>query len=315
MLATRVRSGLAETYHEGTVAVVGADGTLIASSGDLDRPFYLRSSAKPFQGLVSQKAGAGLEPIELAIACASHRGYPVHIALVEAILAGGGLDESALQCPPGWPIGSRAYRRVLKSGAERPTRIWHNCSGKHAGFLRACVAQGWPIESYLDPSHPLQLRIIEYVSELGELAVEPVGVDGCGAPVLRTSARAMALMFARLGADPALEPVFTAMHRYPALVAANGEEDASIATAIHAASKGGAEGCVGVALSDGVGIAVKSWDGLGDIAGVGAVAALEALKRLPAAATDYLTAIARPPVLGGGREVGRTEPKVEMVFA
>jgi L-asparaginase II len=125
----------------------------------------------------------------------------------------------------------------------------------------------------------------------------------------------MALLFARLGSNQELRPVFTAMHRYPALVASNGEEDASIATAVHAAAKGGAEGCLGVAMSDGLGVAVKSWDGLGDIAGVGAVAALETLKRLPAPATEYLEPVARPPVLGGGRPVGRTEPRVEMVFA
>ena len=314
MLATRVRSGLEETYHDGVVAVVAADGSLVASSGDIERPFYLRSSAKPFQGHISQQLGAGLEPIELAVACASHRGYPVHIAMVEAILAGGGLDESALQCPPGWPIGRRSRDALVRGGAGGPRRIWHNCSGKHAGFLRACVAQGWPIESYLEPSHPLQARIIEFVSELGEHDVKPVGVDGCGAPVLRTTARAMALLFARLGAEPMLRPVFAAMHRYPALVASNDEEDASIATAVHAAAKGGAEGCLGVALSDGLGLAVKSWDGLGDIAGVGAVAALGLLGRLPAAALEYLDPVARPPVVGGGREVGKTEPRIELAF-
>jgi L-asparaginase II len=196
-----------------------------------------------------------------------------------------------------------------------PKRIWHNCSGKHAGFLRACVARGWPLETYLDPSHPLQVRIIEFVSALGEHDVEPVGVDGCGAPVLRTTARAMALMFARLGSDPTLAPVFNAMHRYPALVASNGEPDSSIATAIHAAAKGGAEGCLGIALKGGVGVAVKSWDGLGEMAGVGAVAALERLDRLTPAAIDCLAPIARPVVRGGGQEVGSAEPRLGLVFA
>jgi L-asparaginase II len=259
-------------------------------------------------------SGAGLEPMQLAAICASHHGFPVHVALVESILAGAGLDESALQCPPGWPIGGLARDDLVRKGAGSPRRLWHNCSGKHAGFLRACVAQGWPIETYLQPDHPLQTRIIEFVSELGEYDVEPVGVDGCGAPVLRTTARAMALLFARLGAEPALAPVFTAMHRYPALVGSNGAADTSLAIATHAAAKGGAEGCLGVAFFDGVGVAVKSWDGLGDIAGVGAVSALHALGRLPAAAREDLEAIGRPPVMGGGKEVGRTEPRVEMVF-
>lgn len=315
MLAARVRSGLVETLHDGAVAVVDADGSLIASSGDIDRPFYLRSSAKPFQAFIAQDAGAGLAPVELAMACASHRGLPVHVAIVESVLAGAGLDSSALQCPPDWPLWAAARDALVGSGESGPRRIWHNCSGKHAGFLRACVAQGWPIESYRDPGHPLQVRIIDLISELGEYSVEPVGIDGCGAPAMRTTARAMALLFARLGSEPALRNVFDVMHRYPSLVAVNGEADAGIATAVHGAAKGGALGCLGVALVSGVGVAVKSWDGLGDIAGVGAVAALDSLGLLPAPARDWLAPVSRPPILGGGEVVGATEPRLELSIA
>lgn len=312
MLAARVRSGLVETLHDGAVAVVDADGSLIASSGDIDRPFYMRSSAKPFQAFVSQDSGAGLAPVELAMASASHRGLPAHIAIVESALAGGGMDASALRCPPDWPIRQSARDMLIGAGEREPRRIWHNCSGKHAGFLRACVAQGWPIDSYPDPAHPLQVRVIEVISELGEYNVEPVGVDGCGVPAMRTTARAMALLFARLGSDPSLRGVFDVMHRYPALIAANGEADAAIATAVHGAAKGGAQGCLGVGLASGVGLAVKSWDGLSDIAGVGAVAALDQLRLLPAPAKEWLEPVWRPLVLGGGEPVGATEPHLDL---
>ena len=67
-------------------------GELIASYGEIDRPFYFRSSAKPFQAAVSQACGAGLVREQLALACASHDGQPVHVALVESILAGAGLN-------------------------------------------------------------------------------------------------------------------------------------------------------------------------------------------------------------------------------
>lgn len=314
MLASGVRSGLVETFHDGTVAAVDSDGSLIASSGDIDRPFFLRSSAKPFQAHVVQESGAALTPIELAIASASHRGLPVHIALVEMVLARGGLDASALQCPPSWPISEPARDALLRAGQAIPRRIWHNCSGKHAGLLRACVAQGWPIDSYLEPDHPLQCRIIEYVSELGEYKVEPVGVDGCGAPVMRTTARAMALLFARLGADPSLREVFDGMHRYPALVSANGEADTAIATAVHGVAKGGAQGCLGIALASGTGIAVKSWDGLWSVAGVGAVAALDELRLLPTPAHEWLAEVARPHVLGKGERVGTIESYLSLTI-
>jgi L-asparaginase II len=301
-----------ETSHEGAVAVVGVDGSLRAASGDIDRPFFIRSSAKPFQATVSQEAGAGLDSLELAIACASHRGFPAHVALVSAVLAGAGLDESDLQCPFDWPLAPEAQRIVVRAGAREPMRIWHNCSGKHAGFLRACVAQGWPIESYLAPGHPLQERVIAFVSEVGEYDVQPVGVDGCGAPVLRTTVRAMALMFSRLAAESRLAGVFESMHRYPSLVGANGVGDTEIAIATHSAAKGGATGCVGVAVDGRYGIAVKSWDGNGSVANIAAVSALDQIGVLTPTAAAALDPTVRPPVLGGGERVGTLESRLRL---
>jgi len=313
LIASRVRSGLDETYHTGAVAVVDGDGALLAHAGDIDTPFYLRSSAKPFQAFISQESAAALEPLELAMASASHRGHPVHVALVRSMLEKAGLDESALQCPESWPLNPDAARRLHLEGKSKPRRIWHNCSGKHAGFIRACVGNGWPIDSYLSQDHPLQQRIIDFVSDVGEHPVKPVGVDGCGAPVLRTTARAMARLFARLACDASLRGVFEAMHRYPSLVAGNGEGDSTIAMSINAVAKGGAQGCIGVALEGRLGVAVKSWDGLGDIADVGAVAVLEELGELTPTARSALAGIARPEVLGGGNPVGETTPRLEVI--
>ena len=312
MLAEQIRSGLVETTHHGAVAVVGADGSLVAFSGEIDRPFFIRSSAKPFQAYVSQEVGAGLSPLQLAMACASHRGFPVHIALVESMLGEVGLDETSLQTPPDWPLAPAARHAVLRAGATERGRIWHNCSGKHAGFLRACVARGWPVESYLSPDHPLQREVVAFTTEVGGFPVEPVGVDGCGAPVLRTTARAMALMYSRLATEDRFADVFTAMHRYPALVAANGEGDTEIAVATNSVAKGGAAGCLGVSVEGRLGIAVKSWDGLGQVANIGAVSALTQLGVLTPTATEALAMILRPMVLGGGRPVGRIEPRMEL---
>ncbi|MCA1735845.1 MAG: asparaginase [Actinobacteria bacterium] len=87
MLAEQVRSGLVETVHDGALAVVGPDGELVAWSGEVDRPFFFRSVAKPFQAAVCNRLGAALERESLALACASHDGEPVHVALVSALLA------------------------------------------------------------------------------------------------------------------------------------------------------------------------------------------------------------------------------------
>ncbi len=306
MLARSVRSGLVETYHDGTVAVCDTDGSVLHSRGDIDRPFYMRSSAKPFQAAVSNRY-ASLEPLELAMACSSHRGHPVQVALAAATLSKAGLSADDLRCPADWPSPGAAGR-LWRQGHDRPRRIWHNCSGKHAAFLSACVARGWPIDSYLDPDHPLQVEIVELVSDMSSYAVTPVGVDGCGAPVLRTTARAMATAFARLAAVPDLAPVYGAMHRYPALVSENGGGDSSIATAIDAVAKGGAQGCIGVALRQGIGLAVKSWDGIYDVAVVAAIAALTDAGLVAGYPVERLSDRARVPMMGGGGVVGHLEP-------
>jgi L-asparaginase II len=312
LLAAKTRSGLVETIHDGAIAVVSADGDLIAWSGDIDRPFYLRSAAKPFQAAVAQESGALLRPIELAIAAGSHDGEPVHIALVDSMLRTVGLDSSHLRCPPSWPLSAEAGRRLSREGHVSPRRIWHNCSGKHAAWLRAALAQGWSTEGYLSPDHPIQRKVVDLISDLGQFHVDPVGVDGCGAPVLRTTARVMALLFARLSARPSLRPVFTAMHRYPNLVSGSGNGDSAIALALNAAAKRGAEGCFGVALESRLGVAVKSWDGLLEPAIVGAVAAIEALGEISPYVADRIGLIGRPPVMGGDLEVGQMEPRVEL---
>lgn len=311
-IAARVRSGLEETLHHGAVAVSSADGSLVAFAGDIDRPFFLRSSAKPFQAFISQELGARLSLLELAVASASHAGHPVHIGLVESLLAEADLSVDDLRCPPSWPLDPGASLRLAGAGESVPRRIWHNCSGKHAGFLRACAAGGLPTDSYLSADHPLQRRIIDFVSDLGGYRVDPVGVDGCGAPVLRTTARAMSLLFARLGGDRSLREVFVAMHRYPALVGGNGEADSLIATATNGVAKRGALGCVGVSLERRLGIAVKSWDGLGDVASLAAVSALDQLGELTATARSAMSSVARPDVLGGGVPVGATEPRLTL---
>ncbi len=315
MLAASTRSGLVETVHDGAVAVVSGDGHLIASVGDIDRPFYLRSAAKPFQAAISQQEGAALAPAELALAAASHDGEPVQVAIVESILASVGLDSSDLGCPPGWPMSVGATRRHWAAGKNQAQKIWHNCSGKHAAWLKACSARGWPTSSYLSPDHPLQARIAEFVSELGESKVTPLGVDGCGAPVHRTTTRLMALLYARLATEPALSEVFNAMHRFPALVSGIGNGDTAVATVLNAAAKRGAAGCAGVAIENRLGLAVKCWDGTRAVVDSAIVNTLIALGELTSHATSQLERLARPPVLGGGRPVGELESLIELSWS
>ena len=310
MIARVVRSGVVEAVHDGAVAAVDRGGNVVATSGDVDRRFFARSAVKPFQTFTALRFGGDLPPEHVAVVSASHGGDPAHIATVRAILAGAGLDEALLRCPPDWPLSPTAARRVA---AAAPERIWHNCSGKHAAMLRASAAQGWPLETYVDPTHPLQQANHELIAEVTGEDPSPVGVDGCGAPVFQISTLGLARAFARFASEPRFRDIWTAMHRFPMLASGLDGADAAIARSIDAASKRGAEGLLGVAVRNQMGVVVKVWDGAKRGAGVGMVSALDQLGLLPGSARDSLASTARPPVLGGGLPVGHMEPVLRLV--
>jgi len=308
VLVGEVRSGLVEARHPVTVAAVDGSGRPVASFGEaIDRPFYFRSAAKPFQGLVSQRFGAALVPEQLAVACGSHGGQPVHLAYVATMLAEVGLDVSALRCPPSWPRSASATRRVAAAGLTlRP--LFHNCSGKHAAMLRACAAQGWSTADYTDPGHPLQRAVLVYAGDVTGEPLTPVGVDGCGVPTFRVTVPGLAAAYARLATDPDLAPVADAMYRFSSLTSDGELPEAELARWVPGVVKGGARGCVGLAWYGGLGIAAKAWTGEISVAVIGVIEMLRRLGLLPAYQEEALASVARPAVLGGGRPVGALEP-------
>ena len=307
-----VRSGLVESIHVGHVAVCDVDGRLIASAGDAARPVFARSCMKPLQASVSLSAiGEALPERELAIMCASHNGEPVHVGVVRAVLERAGLEPDALRNPPGWPLDPDAM-----ASAQLPHKLLHNCSGKHAGMLLACVRAGWNPETYLRASHPLQRRVRRAVLRATGLAEIETGVDGCGVPVHGMPLRSMATLFARLSRPerlgelaPAVEEATAAMRAEPYLVGGRHRVDTDLMRLTgDVLAKSGAEGLECAALlTSGLGVAVKIEDG-GSRAG--APALLAALRELSALSAEQLRGLApyvAPPVLGGGDRVGAME--------
>lgn len=305
MLIGAIRSGLVETRYEVSVVAATPAG-IVASSGEDGGTFFLRSAAKPFQTAMSQQAGAALGTEQMAVACGSHAAQPIHIAYVRQMLAEVGLTEEHLLCPPSRPSSIDADRCWAVSGDSEKRAIFHNCSGKHAAMLRACVAQGWPLE-YTDPGHPLQQRIIEFTGEMTGENPLPVGVDGCGVPTLRSTVTGLAGAFAKLATDPRLAEVTAAMYRYSSLTADGHRGDARLSRWGTATVKIGAMGCIGVAHQNGVGIAAKCWSGEYEVAAMGVIEMMRRLGLLSDHPLEALAEVAHPPVLGGGLPVGRFE--------
>ena len=206
VLAEVVRSGFAESRHRGSIVVVASDGTTMRRAGAVDVPIFPRSSNKPMQAVAMLSCGLDLDGELLALAAASHAGEDFHVTGVRKILAGAGLTEDALQCPPDLPLDEEARHAVLLTGGEK-RRLYMNCSGKHAAMLATCVAAGWPTASYTDPGHPLQAEIRRTIERLaGEQVTVPPGVDGCGAPLFAISLAGVARAF---GALVRAEPRFS----------------------------------------------------------------------------------------------------------
>lgn len=306
------RSGFVESQHLGAVAVCDPAGTVLHAAGDPDLTIFPRSSTKPFQALAGHRLGTGerlgLGDEALALACGSHAGEPRHVEVVLEILAAAGLGEDDLGCPPALPMDPAARRAAA---GER--RVYHNCSGKHAWMLAAAVTQGWTVDRYLAPDHPLQAVVTDTLVELAGTAAGHIGVDGCGAPVHALPLRGLATAFARLaaGADGEPEPVVAALRRHPAMIGGSARLDTRLleVTGGRLLAKVGAEAVYGVVnLTTAQGAALKVIDGGSRAAPAALVAVLDALGWLGEAERDALLDLAVTEVLGGGRVVGSVRP-------
>lgn len=310
-----VRGGVVESRHAVHVAVVGTDGSLLASAGDDRLLTYFRSAAKPLQALPLVEDGVfdelGLSMEELALCCASHEAEPEHVDGARSILRKAGADESLLRCGAHAPYSAAAARALLESGAA-PAPIHNNCSGKHAGMIALAVGKGWDPLDYHRAAHPVQCRMMAEVVRWSGVPESDVatGVDGCGIPCFAVPLRSMAESFASFTAaadegKPA-ERIVEAMTAHPFMVGGTGRTctDVMRIAGDRVFVKVGAEGVYAGGLRGrGVGFAIKVADGGRRAVEVALVRVLWELGVLTDAELDALKRHANPDVLNTRDEV------------
>jgi L-asparaginase II len=307
VLVEIVRSGFVEGVHRGRLVLLEADGSLALSVGEIGAPLLPRSCSKLMQATGMLEAGLDLEGELLAIAAGSHAGAAIHIEAVRKILAGAGLGEQCLQTPAEVPGDQQALAEFHRRG-EAPAPIYYNCSGKHAAMLATCVVNGWPTETYLDPTHPVQLACRAAIERLSGDRINAEAVDGCGAPLLGVTllglARAArACVLAEPGAPE--RRVADAMRAHPEYVAGEQKLDTRAMRAVPGLLvKTGAEAVYAGALADGRALAFKIEDG--NPRALAPVLA-EALRRLDVPDPE-VAGFGAAPLLGGGRPVGMLRP-------
>ncbi|MDP9183021.1 MAG: asparaginase [Actinomycetota bacterium] len=275
------------------------DGSVALALGDVERPWFPRSSNKPLQAAALLAAGWAPDSAQqVALAAASHSGEPEHLAVVRSIL----VDQDLLGCPPDLPLSEAAAREVLRGGGG-PTRLTMNCSGKHAAMLATCLVNGWATDTYLEVTHPVQRAVLAGVEQLAGQHVSHVAVDGCGAPQHGLTLAGLARAYTRLATGDGPErQVADAMRTHPWYVGGTGRDVTRLMEGIPGlVAKDGAEGVYAAALPDGSSVALKIADGAARARTPVLVAAL----RLLGCEAAVLDELATTPVMGGGRVVGQ----------
>jgi L-asparaginase II len=277
ILAEAVRGNWVENRHRGAFIIADADGRVIASGGDVERPIFPRSAIKSMQALAIFERHA-MEKFhhsaeELALACASHHGEDMHVRNVAHFLDRMGLSVADLECGAHMPTNGKA-REALRASGQGPSALHNNCSGKHSGMLSVALAMGVPTSGYVEREHDVQKAVRAAVERvIGEpLTEDRCGTDGCSIPTWAAPLRAWAQGFARmatgrdLSADDAAgaQKLFDAATSHPHLVAGTGHLDTLVMEAFkgRVMQKGGAEGVQCGAIRDkGWGYALKCDDG------------------------------------------------------
>ncbi len=231
---------------------------------------YLRSSLKPFQLLPLVSQGGfdkfGLEDSLLALFSSSHSGEEMHTKPLLKILKEQDIREDDLYCNPHWPLNDE-FSRELSSQGKVPTKIHNNCSGKHVAMLLMCKYFEFDYEQYWSEDHPLQILLVDYLSDLFQYKLTNIATDGCGAPIPYVDSRSVVKSADKLlkedsEAAVAWKRIISSMKDNPYLVAGTGRFDSLLMDRSNnkITAKVGAEGVIFI-HSDKDTIIMKSLDG------------------------------------------------------
>lgn len=328
-LAEVTRGGEVESVHSGAVAVVNTNGELLYHAGDAHFPTFTRSTIKPFQALPFLCGGGparfGFDTREIALMCASHSGEPMHVNTVQSMLRKAGCDEHHLRCGCHVPIHYAVEDRHPRADMHF-TQLHNNCSGKHAGFLAYCVQHGQPLDSYLDPTHPLQQAIRRKLGEVAGVAESELkmGIDGCSAPNYALPLSRLAFAYAQLAQGraaatdgEAMDVLFGAMTSHPELVSGTGRVDLAFMQAMPGdwVAKGGAEAVQAIGIrSAGLGIAIKVADGNSRALYPATISVLQQLGLLGPSGAPMLAEWIRPKIRNlKGVQTGEIRPTVRLL--
>ncbi|WP_231445440.1 asparaginase [Brevibacterium zhoupengii] len=337
-LASVERSGFVESRHIGSAVVLDPVGSPLISLGAPEAPVFTRSSLKPLQAIAAMSLTEQVTGTWAALATASHKCEAGHAEAVAGMLESAGLSVDDLRCPSAHPADGAFRRSLQEAGTGDPkSRLYFNCSGKHAAFLMAATAIGAETATYLEPAHPVQATIAEVVEAFAGETPAALGTDGCGAPVFALSLTGLARGIGRVvqlgcteaDADstgpadsattsatedfashaPEARTLMQAVFAEPWAIEGHGRPNTTVIERLGIFAKGGAEGVIVMATKSGYSVALKCLDGSSRATGLVALTLLRKAGAIPHISDDLLGEVITEiteSVTGGTDSEGRT---------
>ncbi|MBX3041998.1 MAG: asparaginase [Bdellovibrionaceae bacterium] len=315
-----LRGPVVESVHQ-VIAVIADDrGLVMGFNGNHDYLTYPRSSIKKLQALPLLESGAveklDLDDRMLALACASHSGEKQHLLVASQWMEKIQAKEDLLRCGPAWPRHEATKFEMIRKDLK-PSRILHNCSGKHLGLISACLALGISPLDYHKWDHPIQVKIRKALSDMMKIDHEklPWGIDGCGIPTYSVPLQSIAIGMAQMLSSSlgearkfSCQRIFDAVRKHPQLIGGS-DEFVSIVnekTNGRVIAKAGAEGTYTAVLPEKrLAFALKVHDGGTRAANVAMAGLLRHLGGLSEAEFNTLREFTHPVVKNSrGESVG-----------
>ncbi|MGG0664949.1 asparaginase [Viridibacillus arvi] len=280
ILIKEYRANMLENTHTGIICGVNEQLQTAFHVGDTEQYVFLRSAAKPIQAIpvfmtnIIEKYQ--LTEQESALFMASHRGESYQVDALESMLSKLPVEEEELYCAPSYPLNKSPQQQVIREGKVK-RKLYHNCAGKHMGFITVCRELGYSVDEYWKPEHPLQQQILHILAKLSNMAVDQIkiGIDGCGVPVFAIPLENMAICFLKLGCPDLIEDIeirkavvkLTAtMNRHNNMIASDNFICSTLLQSSNIVAKGGAQGVYCFALKEErIGIALKVMNGSEDV--------------------------------------------------
>lgn len=276
LLVEEYRGGLLDLTHYGYVVVVDENGKTLYSAGDENAVVYYRSASKPIQALpvIAHKLDEkySLTEEETVLFAGSHLGEKFHVDALKSIMKKADLKEEDLIMNPAAPGLPSANEERIRLGLPK-SKLYHNCSGKHAALMLIEREMGGDVKDYWKIGSLGENEVLRTMSVLSEYPEEKVtiGVDGCGVPVFAYPLRNIAVAYKNLACIDTIkdEPIREAaekfvprIHKYPHMMRGTGYLCSLINHDPNIVAKGGSNSVYGIGLKkERIGIALKVKDG------------------------------------------------------